>query len=819
MKDGLFRLEGRPSFVYSGEIHYFRIPRKEWRSRLRQMKKCGFNTASTYVPWIYHEPEEGRIDLTGKTEPERDFFGFLRAAREEGLSVIPRIGPVSNAELVSEGIPPWLLKNYPDVSVQGRRDVGNLPHVTLISYLHPTFQKFVTRWYDCILPSLADCQIGRKGSVIAVQLCNEIAMVHWLQKAADHRGHVTALYRAFLKERYGSIRRLNEAWAGAAYSDFSEVDQPSGENVALSSYAMNVDWALFYRRYYATYYLSLSARVRQSGVRVPLLCNIPQFYDYDIRGRGNYAPMTTSMFQDFALLTPGVVFGGAYQTRHIDFENFHDLSLTTEITRMLSAAVPSKSLPEKWRTEGTPTLPRLPDYQVHPEGQNAVLCAELQTGIMRDRPRLYPHQVELLLKTSVGQGLAGVNGYMVCGGANKKGLGAFGTYHDWQSPIGPKGEERPHLEPLREFGKFLEWADAPLAATKKVCDTTIGFYLPYYATEYMSGNWIERLESKRTYLWYDGLARLIHLAGFSPNYCDLQRTPLDVLQGYPHIWVYSLEFMDRETQEKLAAYVRNGGKLILYPNVPTMDLNGRPESALARSLKIQAGGEIKGNIFSDGSKEYWIQGPFQSLTDMDAKAPFIRSPGGQSVAVLKSVGTGTVLAVGFGMPHVFDHYVDWIRDWTGRMGFQPLLSSDPRDVIVTLRRAEDYGFLFVYNYHFTPRTARVGIGKGVLGGERKVEVHLDPLSAKILPVNVPLAGDVRVVSSTEEISGVRVTSTGVTLRFANRPAARLRFSLTLGSKPRSVKVQNKSVPFSWTRNTAGVVCEAPCDQTQVQLIY
>ncbi|HNC75444.1 MAG TPA: beta-galactosidase, partial [Elusimicrobiota bacterium] len=178
LTNGYFSLNGRPFFLYSGEVHYFRIPKTQWRARLTALKKAGFNTVSTYIPWSWHEPEEGRIDLTGETHPERDVMTFLDTAKSLGLFVSARVGPVSNAELVNEGIPGWLLSGYPDVFVTGRRNVGNLPHVTILSYLHPVFQEKVSRWYDALLPGVVQRQTTRGGNVLAVQLCNEVAMVH-----------------------------------------------------------------------------------------------------------------------------------------------------------------------------------------------------------------------------------------------------------------------------------------------------------------------------------------------------------------------------------------------------------------------------------------------------------------------------------------------------------------------------------------------------------------------------------------------------------------------------------------------------------------
>jgi beta-galactosidase len=150
IKNGYFSLNAKPFFMYSGEIHYFRIKKKDWPARLRALKEAGFNSVSTYIPWIWHEPEEGQIDLTGRTLPERDVLGFIDLAGKMGLTVSARVGPISNAELVNEGLPVWLLKGNPDIFVTGRRDVGNLP----MSPSFPTCTLFFKRrWPRGTAPS------------------------------------------------------------------------------------------------------------------------------------------------------------------------------------------------------------------------------------------------------------------------------------------------------------------------------------------------------------------------------------------------------------------------------------------------------------------------------------------------------------------------------------------------------------------------------------------------------------------------------------------------------------------------------------------
>lgn len=62
-----FTLNDRNITIYSGAMHYFRVPRAYWRDRLRKMRAAGLNTVETYVPWNLHEPHSG-TNTTHKDE-------------------------------------------------------------------------------------------------------------------------------------------------------------------------------------------------------------------------------------------------------------------------------------------------------------------------------------------------------------------------------------------------------------------------------------------------------------------------------------------------------------------------------------------------------------------------------------------------------------------------------------------------------------------------------------------------------------------------------------------------------------------------------
>jgi beta-galactosidase len=148
-----FALDGKPFRVISGEMHYPRIPRAYWRSRLRMAKAMGLNTITTYVFWNEHEPRPGVYDFSGND----DVAEFVREAQQEGLYVILRPGPYVCAEWEWGGYPSWLLKD----------------HSVVVRSNDPKFMGPTAQWIKRLGQELAPLQIGNGGPIIMTQVENE----------------------------------------------------------------------------------------------------------------------------------------------------------------------------------------------------------------------------------------------------------------------------------------------------------------------------------------------------------------------------------------------------------------------------------------------------------------------------------------------------------------------------------------------------------------------------------------------------------------------------------------------------------------------
>ena len=87
------------------EVCYYRVSRDLWELYLLRATQFGADAISTYIPWMWHEPEEGRFDLTGEADERRDLVTFLNLCREFGLGFVAKPGPFVDAELLGGGVP------------------------------------------------------------------------------------------------------------------------------------------------------------------------------------------------------------------------------------------------------------------------------------------------------------------------------------------------------------------------------------------------------------------------------------------------------------------------------------------------------------------------------------------------------------------------------------------------------------------------------------------------------------------------------------------------------------------------------------------
>jgi len=144
-----FTINGKDTLIMSGAFHYPRCPKALWRDRLQKFKVAGFNTIETYVFWNYHEPQEGKLDLS-------EFEEFVKLVHDMGFMMIARPGPYICAEWERGGFPSWVAaKRFP------------------LRTTHPASLQTSQHWYSAVLPIIQKNQVTVGGPIVMVQVENE----------------------------------------------------------------------------------------------------------------------------------------------------------------------------------------------------------------------------------------------------------------------------------------------------------------------------------------------------------------------------------------------------------------------------------------------------------------------------------------------------------------------------------------------------------------------------------------------------------------------------------------------------------------------
>src|SRR5271155_5793192 len=67
-RDHQFFIDGQPTMIIAGEMHFGRVLPEDWETRIKQAKAMGLNTLSFYLFWNQVEPQEGQFSFSGITD-------------------------------------------------------------------------------------------------------------------------------------------------------------------------------------------------------------------------------------------------------------------------------------------------------------------------------------------------------------------------------------------------------------------------------------------------------------------------------------------------------------------------------------------------------------------------------------------------------------------------------------------------------------------------------------------------------------------------------------------------------------------------------
>jgi beta-galactosidase len=676
-----FTRNGKPYYLISGEIHYFRLDPSLWEKHLRLLKESGANTTSTYIPWDWHEYEEGKFDFSGETDRARDLKTYILLCQQAGLDLIVKPGPYILAEYEAHGLPGWMLNRCSRAAL-ATDEHGMVISPDIISYMSEEFLHFTRLWYDTIMPIIAEHQHGRGGPITMMQVCNEVGVFQWLSGRVDYNPCVIDLYRRFLRDMYGSVEQLNTRYQ-TCYSSFAAAVPPRGVITTKSEYARYVDFHLFYRHYFARYLDTLAKSIRSYGIDLQLTHNVPGW----IFGNAAELPMLIGTYAEVLKDHQEFLFGMDHIPEFASFRNAHsDLAAN----KILAALQP----------------------------HGPVWAAEFQSGTREHQVKNDPVDMELFYFASLAHGLRGFNYYAFSQGVNPPGKGVFGKTFYFQTPLDVSANESELYSVAQTFAGFINKHQDELLASEPKANICAGLYKPYFNTELTTSQLLKErrihVETLGLYLdpryvreevFFNGLLRGLQTININYDVHDLETAALDELLRYTQLWVTTTESMDAVTQAALADYVKAGGHLVIYPAIPTLDNYLNPCTVLRDALQLRV-------TKSDSPNKVRAFGIDDVYTAMREKQTFevtdeevvATTAAGGVCGVRKRAGKGWVVALGFVFGYSTDDHLRLYEHILGLDAIERDVDVSDPDIQFVLRRGKKHSFLFLLNYHNQRKT-------------------------------------------------------------------------------------------------------------------
>lgn len=760
LRDENLYIGGRPFLVRGAEIQYFRLDPEHWDACLASAKASGVNLVTTYIPWFFHEEKEGAVDLEGHTHPAKNLRRFFELACSHGLYLAARPGPFINSELRDGGFPRWLFEKYPETL---SRNASGAPCTgrPCPAEGESLYREKVYRWYDAVVPLIAEFQDQEEGGVILFQPDNELSCA-WsfgLLNSLYDPETLHVRWPGYLEERYGSIEVLNRHY-GTACTQFAQVAAPRSFPVSPAQKKAAVDWMNFKRRLFADWGIDLARYAMKLGIRVPVTLNEP------VAGFFNHGDHSGAGARLKAAGLPAFTSCHTYSDRLQDWDGCADNAMSVRLNR----SSPLNSV---------------------------TLAMEAGAGCYNERLRKSDLNWDMLLRNNLMNGLAGSVIYSYVNGCSPLEETIEGPAYWPMAPLSAHGETNRLTEKIHNFHRFVEAWETEIASAKCPEELNIAFSsgmrlsdflgtYPLMGTEERSGpggerfsaepkidrgevafshDWLDGYEgvSKQTVRVESGAFRKVREAlvlavrlGLSGRMIDLAnpccppdcRTPL---------LVPNAGCLEADAFDYLCEYLRKGGFAIFTPVIPQYDLFGNRNDSLLSLLGAEltemvrpAGGAVldygSRRVRTSGGQElavhswislYRFQRPHKPLAFYQDKP----------VVCAVSAGSGRAVVAGFEAVYGNNQSAAFWQDvLLTECGISPFASEKSGAFSLFSRKGAETHFLGVGNAAGTLEPGLIRCA----GYEFPLE--LQPHEGRILVFNAPvLDGQNHICYSSSEI--------------------------------------------------------------------
>ena len=243
-----------PGFAYGGDYNPEQWEPAVWREDARLMREAGVNFVSVGIfSWAHLEPRPGRYE-----------FGWL----DRVLDLLASAGVRACLATATASPPPWLARLHPSSGAVARDGgtmfPGSRQH-------HSPFSPDYRRRAAALTERLA-ARYARHPALAAWHVDNEFSC----HQQECHSPAATRAFRAWLRRRYGTLARLNDAWTTSFWSQrygaWDEVWTPRRAPYH-NNPAQELDYARFWDELLLDLYLSLRAILRRRTPDVPVTTN------------------------------------------------------------------------------------------------------------------------------------------------------------------------------------------------------------------------------------------------------------------------------------------------------------------------------------------------------------------------------------------------------------------------------------------------------------------------------------------------------------------------------------------------------------------
>lgn len=622
-------------------------PEKLWAEDLDRMLDTGISVIRiAEFAWNKVEPEEGRFEF--------DFFDrFLDLCEEKKMKVIfgtPTATP-----------PAWLTEKYPEV-LNGTKDGvlyrhGGRRHY---NYNSPVYQELCAR----IVEKEAE-HYGKHPAIVGWQIDNELNC----ETCEFYSEADSAAFRVFLKEKYGTLDQLNEAWGtifwNQTYTDWEEIFVPR----TVLNQGINPHQHLDYFRFLS------DSTLRFCGMQAEIIRKYKKQEDY-ITTNGIFWNVDNHRMEKDCLDVytfdsyPSFAFGLDRDPKTAD--DLNDRKWTMRLNEVRSVC---------------------PHFGIMEQQSGANGWTTRMEG-----PAPRPGQLTLWAMQSVAQGADYISFFRwrTC---------TVGTEIYWHGILDYDNRDNRKLAEVRDFYQKLKCIDAVCGAENTAAFALIKDYDNEWDTEV--DTWHRRVaeqSEKEIFIaseLYHTPYDIVYLQEDS-QVCDLSRYPAVI---YPHPTI-----MDEKRARLLKEYVEQGGILVIGCRSGYKDRNGKcvmlPQPGLLQEI---TGSDVRDFTFVSPAEEAvrasWggrkIEMPLfndilEPLEGAEILAVYDNSYyAGKAAVTEKKLGKGKALHFGSTFSR---ENLNWLFAYLGiKEPFAGLIDA-PETLEVVLREKDGKQYLFVLNF-------------------------------------------------------------------------------------------------------------------------